>query len=131
MTAHTPTQEQPLTPRFPLPTRIRSNADAPLGTERMSRQQLFVLGSCTNGWRAATFFLTDRHGRLRPLVNHPLPSMPGAQDFPTHHSLAHPLPPFVQRPWHHRQRRLLRTPTSHTARERTHWYTFCSLHRLL
>ena len=68
----------------------------------------------------ARCFLVDRHGRLRPLVDPPLRSLSGAQDLPTHHSLADSFPPFTQRPWHHRQRRLLRASTSHTAQERAY-----------
>ena len=93
----------------------------------MARQHLQNLptpGSYPDGSQASTRFLVDRHGRFRPLVNPPLSSLPGVQDLPTHHSLARPLPPFTQRPWHHRQCRLFWAPTSHTAREQVH-STFC------
>ena len=77
------------------PPRLHPNADAPLGAEHMPRQLLPTPWSYPDGSHAGTVFLVDRHRRLRPLVNPPLPSLSGAQDLATHHSLADPLPPFT------------------------------------
>ena len=92
----------PPAPNFP--PRLRSNADAPLGAEHMPRRHLPTPWSYPDGSHAGTVLLVDRHGHHLPLVDPPLPSLPGAQDLSTYHSLADPLPPFTQRPWYHRQR---------------------------
>lgn len=102
------------------PACLRFDADAPLGATHVRHHHLLPLRNSTNGSSARTFPLVDWHGRLRSLVDPPLPQIPGAHNSKPNDPLTYPFPIPAQQLRYHRPRRLLRPNTTHPARQPLH-----------